>query len=90
LLLALSARSSPVRERLRGTLLLDASPSPLALNLLLSGATLADAAAIPARELRSARFWNGAYSEACEGWLASLRASCSTSRAGRARRRCAT
>lgn len=72
LLLALSARTSPARDRVRGRLMLDAAPSPLALNLMLSGATPADSAAIPARELRAARFWNGAYGEAIDGWLASL------------------
>lgn len=72
LLLALSAHSSPARDRVRGRLMLDAAPSPLALELMLSGASAADAAALPARELRAARFWNGAYAEAIDGWLASV------------------
>jgi len=72
LVLALSLHRSPARDRLRGELLLDAAPSPLALELLLSGISPADAAALPAPQLRAARFWNGAWREAVDAWLASL------------------
>lgn len=72
LLLALSACSSPARDRLRAELLLDASPTPLALGLL-DRESASDELALPGGALlRAARFWSRDYAGAVERWLAEL------------------
>ncbi|MBK7876530.1 MAG: hypothetical protein IPJ77_12405 [Planctomycetes bacterium] len=71
LVLALSTRSSPARDRLRGELLLDAGPTPLALALIERGR--AESGLEPTGPIiRAARFWARQYGTAVERWLAGL------------------
>lgn len=72
LLLALSACSSPARDRLRAELLLDATPTPLALGLLERSAREENLDLPAGALLRAARFWSRQYGSAIERWLAEL------------------
>jgi len=70
--LALAARPSPERDRLRARILLEESPTPLALGLLERGSKSGGTAVPRGALLRAARFSTGDFQGAVERWLAEL------------------
>jgi len=69
---ALSARRSPVRDRLRAELMLAAGPTPLALGLLERSLAAEGRLEASGPLLRAARFAAGDFAPAVEQWLADL------------------
>jgi len=70
--LALAARPGAVRDRLRAEILVQESPSPLALGLLERGLAASGDTAPRGSLLRAARFAGGDFLGATERWLAEL------------------
>ncbi len=70
--LALAARSSPARDRLRAELMLDERPTPLALGLLARASTNRSGRLASGPLLRAARFAAGQFEQGVEEWLADL------------------
>jgi tetratricopeptide (TPR) repeat protein len=70
--LALAARKSPARDRLRAELMLQSGATPLALGLLERALQAADASLPAGTAARAARFGAGDFGGAVERWLAAL------------------
>lgn len=67
--LALGARKSPMRDRLRAELMLESRPTPLALGLLRRSRATRDSPLSSGLLLRNARFAAGQFTIAVEEWL---------------------
>ncbi len=70
--LALAARSSPARDRLRAELMLEERPTPLALGLLARASANRNGHLASGPLLRAARFAAGQFELGVEEWLADL------------------
>jgi len=70
--LALAARSTPARDRLRAELMLEERPTPLALGLLARARAAQDGRLASGPLLRAARFAAGQFELGVEEWLADL------------------